>query len=97
MVGQSREMLSLFCIGFQHTHHREFCRVCAELVEAFVHVPHALFLTGSTTPIGMLHAAKGSQKIMLQIGTSAARCIAFACAEGTKHGAWVPLRKAAGM
>jgi hypothetical protein len=33
-----------------------------ELVEAFLHVLHALFLTGRTTPIGMLRAAKKSQK-----------------------------------
>ena len=45
MVGQSHEMLSLLCIGCEHTHHCEFCRVRAELVHALLHVLHGLFLT----------------------------------------------------
>src|ERR1700730_17047144 len=93
MLGQSREVFSLLCIGFEHTHHGEFCRVRAELVEAFLHVLHALFLTGRTTPIGMLHGPKNLKNMPQKLEpTRAVHRLAW-CADGTERSERVALRK----
>src|ERR1700731_3502859 len=92
MVGQSREMFSLFCIGFEHTHHRECCRVRAQLVEALLHT-HGPFLTERTTPIGCYRRTNKLEVMLQKLEPNARNRAALACVQMEPNAASGSLEK----